>query len=72
MKELEGLTEEELREIGKAVDEALKELDKKGKKRPVDYRAILSSCSSRFSGSVGRSRSAGARRAGRPTDTEKK
>ena len=68
MKELEELTAEELREI---VDKAFKELDKKGKKRTVNYRAILSSCSSRFSRAGGCSRPAG--RAGRgATPTLKK
>lgn len=69
MKELEELTAEELREV---IDKALEKVDKKGKKRTVNYRAILSSCSSRFSRPGGGSRSAGARRAGRSTDLEKK
>jgi len=69
MKELEELTAEELREV---IDKALEKIDKKGKKRTVNYREILSSCSSKFSRPGGCSRSAGARRAGRSTDLEKK
>lgn len=69
MKELENLTVEELREI---IHKVLKKLDKKGEKRTVNYRSILSSCSSKFSRPGGCSRSAGTRRAGRSTDLEKK
>lgn len=63
--------EKALRDIEKIVAEAIEKLNKRGKKRVVDYRAILSSCSSNFTGSGGVASGRRSRRTVHPTEPVK-
>ena len=63
--------EKDLLEIKKIVHEAIEKLNKRGKKRVVNYRAILSSCKSVISRSGGLHPARRSRRAGHPTEREK-
>ena len=60
-----------MKDIEKTEDEEIEELNKRGKKRVVNYRAILSSCKSVISRSGGLLPARRSRRAGHPTEPVK-